>query len=273
MKTLAIVLTLLAGSLTALPASAATMYINATQDAMADKFEPDRYPFNTYLLWVRGTHFFTQQRFAVQFEQLDQAPPVAQIDRASLQLRLHGGHGVGRARVRVTPAEDNWSVENFPQRGPGINLNAPYVEAVISGSDDSDRWLTFDFTDTIKDWLIHGGGSRGFSVSAQPADLSNRDTDPSQFFETQYAVAFESTDSLHPEYSEQFGFDFPPGHPPRLKIQYRPTAFINPSQSTETLTKPTPLPSKNSKKQVKGISDSNVWNTLQQTFRRLLPSF
>lgn len=254
MKTLLLTLILLTGGLVASPAAATTMQINATQDAMGDKFEPDRYPFNTYFLWLRGTHFFTQSRFGVKFDELSAAPPVEQVSRVLLQLRHYGGFGHGRIRIRVTPAEDEWTAEDFPQRGPGVNLNSPYVEAVMEQG--AQTWVSFDVTETVKDWLRHPESNRGFSVSAQPADLGNPDVDPTSWEENDYSIAFESTDSRWPEGSEQFGLDLPPGHPPRLKIDYQPTAKIQ-----------------TSKKQVKGITtgESSWFASLGDFFSSFLP--
>lgn len=255
MKKLAFISILLASMLTTTPALAATMQINATQDAMGDKFEPDRHPYNTYFLWLEGTHFFTQSRFGVKFDELSAAPPAEQISRVLLQLRHYGGFGHGRIRIRVSPSEDDWTPENFPSRGLGVNLNAPFVEATMEQS--ADRWISFDVTDIVKDWLIHPEVNHGFSVSAQPADLANPDVDPTSWYETDYAIAFESTDSARPESSEQFGHDFPPGHSPRLKIDYQPIAKALPPKQ----------------KQVKGITtDKPSWfQSFTNFFSSLLP--
>ncbi|MEK7557158.1 MAG: hypothetical protein AAB538_04235, partial [Patescibacteria group bacterium] len=199
-------------------------------------------------------HFFTQSRFGVKFDELSSAPPVAQISRVLFQVYHFGGFGHGRIRVRVTPAEDDWTVENFPVRGPGINLNSPYVEAVMEQG--AQTWVSFNVTEVVKDWLRHPESNRGFSVSAQPADLGNPDVDPTSWEENDYAIAFESTDSQRPEASEQFGLDMPPGHSPRLKIEYQPTAKIQ-----------------TSKKQVKGITDKPSWfESFADFFSSLLPN-
>lgn len=270
MKALLLIILVLAGALIAGTASAATMPINATQDAMDDKFDSDHHPYNTYLLWLKGTHFFTQQRFGVRFDELSSAPPPEQVSRVLLQLRLYGGFGNGRARVRVSPSEDDWTAENFPNRGLGVNINAPFVEAVVDAP-DNDRWISFNVTNTVKDWLRHPETNHGFSVSAQPADLANPDIDPSQFTETEYALAFESTDSARPESSEQFGHDFPPGHPPRLKIDYQPIANVLPPSKLNA-EKPTPTPAKVLKKQVKGITDKPSWfESFTNFFSSFLP--
>lgn len=255
MKMLFLTLILIAGGFTAFPAAAATMQINATQDAMGDKFEPDRYPFNTYFLWLRGNHFFTQSRFGVSFEELSAAPPPEQISRVRLQLYHYGGFGDGRIRVRVSPSEDAWTPENFPTRGLGVNISAPYAEAVMEQG--AQTWVSFDVTDTVKDWLIHPEVNHGLSVSAQPADLTNPDVDPTSWYETDYSIAFESTDSRWPEGSEQFGLDQPPGHPPRLKIDYTPTAKALPPKQ----------------KQVKGITSEPPWfESLTNFFSSFIPN-
>lgn len=265
MKTSFLVSMFLVGSLAAWPALAVeTTYINATQDAVGDKFESDLYPFNTYLLWVSGTTFFTQQRFGVRFDDLSAIPVSADaISHVWLQLYQFGGLGQGTARIRVSPSEDAWTVEHFPSRGLGVNQNAPFSEAVVTAPGYG-GWMSFDVTTIFKDWLLHPEKNQGFSVSAQPANLTNPNA-------AEYVIAFESTDSARPETSEQFGNNFPPGNPPHLKVQYQRTTKLLPPSTVHFAT-PTPVPTSKNKQQVKGISTQSktLWRTLGTFFKDAL---
>jgi hypothetical protein len=112
--------------------------------------------------------------------------------------------------------------------------------------------VSFDVTNTVRNWIAHRQyGSRqpmaeAFSVSATSVDAGRAGWD-------YFSMVFESKDSADPEIRRRHAVPGT-GHPPRLKIVYRPLlSVVAPAGGLPTLTSPSPEPKTVPKKTTKGV--------------------